>query len=72
MQELSRSLWMLLQASLRELRNLLLMNIVTGAGPSVSLLLSKVAINATARLLGQGTTTGGLGRGDREYTMVTR
>lgn len=55
-QGLRRSLWMVVQAAPRELRNLALLNLMTGTGPSVSLFLSKVVIDEASRLLGQGVT----------------
>jgi ATP-binding cassette subfamily B protein len=42
------------------LRNLTLLNLVTGTGPSASLFLSKIVIDETARLLAQGTTQSAL------------
>lgn len=55
-QALRRSLLMVVQAAPLELRNLALVNLVTGTGPSVSLFLGKVVIDEATRLLGQGTT----------------
>ncbi|MCS6813823.1 MAG: hypothetical protein NZ772_09675 [Cyanobacteria bacterium] len=48
MQALRRSLWMVLRAAPRELRNLPLMDLVTGSDPSVSLLLSTVLLSTVA------------------------
>lgn len=55
-QALRRSLWMVVQAAPLELRNLALLNLVTGTGPSVSLFLSKVLIDEASRILRQGVT----------------
>ncbi len=52
MQALRRSLWMVVQAAPKELRNLAILNLITGTGPSVALLLSKIVIDETTRLLG--------------------
>jgi ATP-binding cassette subfamily B protein len=54
-QALRRSLLMVIQAAPYELRNIALLNLVTGTGPLVSLFLSKVVIDESSRLLGQGT-----------------
>ncbi|WAL58409.1 hypothetical protein [Thermocoleostomius sinensis] len=56
MQALRRSLWMVIRAAPQELRNLALLNLVTGTGPSLALLLSKVVIDETTRLLGTRST----------------
>ncbi|WP_416668581.1 ABC transporter ATP-binding protein [Egbenema bharatensis] len=52
MQALRRSLWMVVQAAPKELRNLAILNLITGTGPSVALFLSKVVIDESTRLLG--------------------
>lgn len=52
MQALRRSLWMVVQAAPKELRNLAILNLITGTGPSVALFLSKVVIDEATRLLG--------------------
>jgi ATP-binding cassette, subfamily B, bacterial len=54
LQALRRSLEMVIQAAPFELRNIALLNLVTGTGPSISLFLSKVTIDEASRLLGQG------------------
>ncbi len=54
-QALRRSLLMVIQAAPYELRNIALLNLVTGTAPSVSLFLSKVVIDESSRILGQGT-----------------
>lgn len=51
---LRRSLWMVVQAAPLELRNLALVNLVTGVGPSLSLFLGKIVIDEISRLLRQG------------------
>ncbi|MFM7424110.1 MAG: ABC transporter ATP-binding protein [Elainella sp.] len=51
---LRRSLWMVVQAAPLELRNLALVNLITGVGPSLSLFLGKVVIDEISRLLRQG------------------
>ena len=56
LQAFRRSLRMVLQAAPRELRNLALLNLVTGTGPSISLFLNKVLIDEASRLLARGTT----------------
>jgi len=45
---------MVVQAAPRELRNLAVLNLITGAGPSISLFLSKVVIDEATRLMGVG------------------
>jgi ATP-binding cassette, subfamily B, bacterial len=55
---LRRSLWMVVQAAPRELRNLALINLVTGFGPSISLFLGKLVIDEVSRLLAQGAVGG--------------
>ncbi|NJL57118.1 ABC transporter ATP-binding protein, partial [bacterium] len=55
LQALRRSLWMVAQAAPLELRNLALLNLVTGTGPSIALFLGKVVIDEAARLMGQAT-----------------
>jgi ATP-binding cassette subfamily B protein len=52
MQALQRSLWMVVQAAPIELRNLAILNLITGTGPSVALFLSKIVIDEATRLLG--------------------
>ena len=47
---------MVIRAAPQELRNLALLNLVTGTGPSLALLLSKVVIDETTRLLGTRST----------------
>lgn len=55
-QALRRSLWMVVQAAPLELRNLTVLNLITGVGPSISLVLSKIVIDEASRLLTQGAT----------------
>ena len=52
-QALQRSLWMVAQAAPLELRNIALLNLLTGAGPSINLFLGKVVIDEASRLAGQ-------------------
>lgn len=52
MQALRRSLWMVVQAAPKELRNLAILNLITGTGPSVALFLSKIVIDEATQLLG--------------------
>lgn len=51
---LRRSLAMVVQAAPIELRNLAMLNLLTGAGPSLSLWLSKVVIDEVAQAVKQG------------------
>jgi ATP-binding cassette, subfamily B, bacterial len=51
MQALQRSLWMVVQAAPKELRNLAILNLITGTVPSVALFLGKVVIDEATRLL---------------------
>jgi ATP-binding cassette, subfamily B, bacterial len=51
MQALQRSLWMVVQAAPKELRNLAILNLITGTGPSGALFLGKVVIDEATRLL---------------------
>jgi ATP-binding cassette, subfamily B, bacterial len=60
LQALRRSLQMVFQAAPIELRNLALLNLLTGSGPSASLFLGKIIIDEASRLLGQGTTQNGI------------
>lgn len=53
-QALRRSLWMVFQAAPIELRNLALLNLLTGTGPSIGLFLGKVVIDEASRLLASG------------------
>ncbi|NJL86776.1 MAG: ABC transporter ATP-binding protein [Leptolyngbyaceae cyanobacterium SM1_1_3] len=53
-QALKRSVGMVFQAAPKELRNLALLNLLTGTGPSVSLFLSKVIIDEASRVVEQG------------------
>ncbi|MBW4465448.1 MAG: ABC transporter ATP-binding protein/permease [Pegethrix bostrychoides GSE-TBD4-15B] len=53
-QALRRSLWMVVQAAPLELRNLALLNLFTGVGPSISLFLGKVVIDEISKLLNRG------------------
>ena len=55
-QALRRSTLMVIGAAPLELRNIVLLNLVTGAGPSVSLFLSKIVIDEASRLLALGVT----------------
>jgi len=57
-QALRRSLWMVVQAAPLELRNLALINLLTGVGPSISLFLGKLVIDDVSRLLKSGATMG--------------
>jgi ATP-binding cassette, subfamily B, bacterial len=59
-QALRRSLQMVFQAAPIELRNLALLNLLTGSGPSASLFLGKIIIDESSRLLGQGATQNGI------------
>lgn len=52
MQALRQSLWMVVQAAPQELRNLAILNLITGTGPSIALFLSKVVIDEVTRLPG--------------------
>ena len=52
METLRRSLWMVAQAAPKELRRLTMLNLITGTGPSVALLLSKIVIDEATQLLG--------------------
>ena len=52
MQALRRSLWMVVEAAPKELRNLAMLNLITGTGPSVALFLSKIVIDEATHLLG--------------------
>ena len=54
MQALRRSLWMVVQAAPLELRNLALLNLITGVGPSISLFFGKLIIDELSRLLKSG------------------
>ncbi|HAZ43292.1 MAG TPA: ABC transporter ATP-binding protein [Cyanobacteria bacterium UBA11369] len=54
LQALRRSLEMVIQAAPFELRNIVLVTLAIGTGPSVSLFLSKIVIDEASRLLGQG------------------
>lgn len=56
MQALRRSVGMVMQAAPTELRNLALLNLLTGTGPSVSLFLGKVVIDEASRVVEQGGT----------------
>lgn len=56
MQALRRSVGMVMQAAPIELRNLALLNLLTGTGPSVSLFLGKVVIDEASRVVEQGGT----------------
>ncbi|MFE4106189.1 ABC transporter ATP-binding protein [Almyronema epifaneia] len=53
-QALRRSVGMVFQAAPQELRNLALLNLLTGTGPSISLFLSKVIIDEASRVVEQG------------------
>ena len=57
-QALRRSLWMVVQAAPLELRNLALINLITGVGPSISLFLGKLVIDEVSGLLKSGATVG--------------
>lgn len=52
MQALRRSLGMVVQAAPQELRNLAILNLITGTGPSIALFLSKIVIDEATRLPG--------------------
>lgn len=52
MDALRRSLWMVVQAAPKELRNLGFLNLITGTGPSIALFLSKIVIDEATLLLG--------------------
>ena len=60
MQALRRSLWMVAQAAPKELRNLAMLNLITGAGPSVALFLSKIVIDEATQLLGDPAQDGAI------------
>ncbi|PSN13033.1 ABC transporter ATP-binding protein, partial [filamentous cyanobacterium CCP5] len=51
---LRRSVRMVIQAAPAELRNIALLNLLTGIGPSVSLFLGKIVIDEASRLTDQG------------------
>jgi ATP-binding cassette subfamily B protein len=53
LQALQRSLGMIVQAAPTELKKLALLNLLTGAGPSITLFLGKVVIDEVSRLAGQ-------------------
>lgn len=53
-QALRRSVTMVMQAAPVELRNIALLNLLTGIGPSISLFLGKIVIDEASRLGGQG------------------
>jgi ATP-binding cassette subfamily B protein len=55
LQALYRSLDMVVRAAPKELRNLALLNLLTGVGPSISLFLSKIVIDEASRLIESGT-----------------
>lgn len=57
-QALRRSLWMVVQAAPLELRNIALLNLLTGVGPSVSLFLGKVIIDQVSGLIKRGEVAG--------------
>jgi len=59
-QALQRSLGLVLQAAPSELRNLALLNLLTGAGPSITLFLGKVVIDEATRLIGQAAGSDGI------------
>ncbi|MEM9217819.1 MAG: ABC transporter ATP-binding protein [Cyanobacteria bacterium P01_F01_bin.150] len=52
MQALSRSLQMVVAAAPKELRNLAVLNFITGTGPSIALFLGKIVIDEATALLG--------------------
>ena len=52
MEALRRSVWMVVEAAPKELRNLAILNLITGAGPSIALFLSKIVIDESTQLLG--------------------
>ncbi|HEY9736063.1 MAG TPA: ABC transporter ATP-binding protein, partial [Trichocoleus sp.] len=54
LETLRRSVWMVVQAAPLELRNLAMLNLLTGVGPSVSLVLGKVVIDEAARVAQAG------------------
>ncbi|MEB3230033.1 MAG: ABC transporter ATP-binding protein [Leptolyngbyaceae bacterium] len=51
MEALRRSIGMVVQAAPKELRNLAILNLITGAGPSIALFLGKVVIDESTQLL---------------------
>lgn len=55
-QALSRSVQMVMRAAPKELRQLALLNLLTGTGPSGSLFLSKIVIDEASQVLEQGGT----------------
>ena len=56
LQTFRRSLVMVIQAAPKELRHLILLTLIGGAGPPVALFLNKIIIDEASRLLGQGST----------------
>lgn len=69
-QTLRRSSAMVWRAASTELRNLLLLNLLTGAGPSASLWLSKIVIDEAARLLSLGGTSDAWGLLQSQPTLL--
>jgi ATP-binding cassette subfamily B protein len=53
-QTLRRSVAMVFRAAPNELRNLAMLNLLNGVGPSVSLFLGKIVIDETSRIVAQG------------------
>ncbi len=56
-QALLRSIGMIIQAAPFELRLLILLTLISGAGPSITLFLNKIIIDRASALIGQGATT---------------
>lgn len=69
-QALRRSLGMVAQAAPIELRNLTLLNLVTGTGPSIALWLSKIVIDDVSRLAQAGAITDPIGLLQSEPKLV--
>lgn len=56
-QAFRRSLLLVIQAAPKELRYLILLTLISGAGSPIALFLNKTIIDETSRLLGRGATT---------------
>ena len=52
-----RSLSMVFQAAAKQLRQLILLTLISGAGPPVTLFLSKIVIDQASKLIGKGTAS---------------
>lgn len=69
-QALRRSLWMVFQAAPQELRNLVLLNLVTGTGPSVALFLGKEIIDEISRLLAGNVAENALSNSNQAIALI--